>query len=149
MVWDTRRKRTAAWWFSSWNFPVQNKNHGSRSRWVSQVEVLVLLGLFTNELPEGHLHLSLVWGVASHEFCFDFHIFQFQIKDLLLQGLLEPGAPFLIWAQVRNREAESEVQHRRIYSQRYVTVAGSVTVIQKNLCEGFMLWNQFEDRFRL
>lgn len=151
MVWDTRRKRMGGWLVSSWNFPVQNKNNKSSSRKVSQLEVgiSILFILFTNELPESQLHLSLVRWVASHEFCFDFHIFQFQIKDLLLQGLLKPGASFLIWAQVRNREAESEAQHWCIYSQWYVTVTGSVTVIQKNLSEGFMLLIEFEEMFRL
>lgn len=114
-----------------------------------KVEFSTSLRWPTNELPECELQFSLIRWVASHEFCFDFQIFQFQIEDLLLQGLLKPGAPLLIWAQVRNREAESEAEHWSLYSQRHVTVAGSVTVIQKNLREGLMLWIEFEETFRL
>lgn len=95
----------------------------------------------TNKLPESELHFGLVGTAATHELRLHFQVFQLQGKYFLLQGLLKPRAPLLIWTQVRDGEADGEAQQRGVDSQRHMAVRGSMAVIKENLCEGLMLWN--------
>lgn len=97
----------------------------------------------TNKLSEGEFHFGLVRRAATHELCFHFQVFQVQIENFLLQGLLEPRTPLLIWAQVRDGEADCKAQHWGTDCQRYMTVGGSMAVIEENLCKGLVLWNEF------
>lgn len=96
----------------------------------------------TNKLPEGELHLGLVGRAATHELRFHFQVLQLQIENLLLQGLLEPGAPLLVRAQVGDGEADGETQHGCADRQRHVAVGGSVAVVKKHLCEGLVLFEK-------
>lgn len=101
-------------------------------------------GLHTNKFPEGELHFCLFRRATAHELCFHLYIFQLQMENFLLQGLLEPRAPLLIWAQVRDGEPDRKAQHWGTDSQRYMTVGGSVAIIKENLRKGLMLWNELK-----
>lgn len=104
----------------------------------------LFLGSHTNKFSEGELHFCLFRSATAHELCFYFYIFELQMENFLLQGLLEPRAPLLIWAQVRNGETDCKAQDWGTDSQRYMTVGRSVAIIKENLCKGLMLWNELK-----
>lgn len=98
----------------------------------------------TNKLPEGELHLGLVGRAATHELRFHLQVLQLQVENLLLQGLLEPGASLLVRAQVRDGEADGKTQHGCADCQRHVAVGGSVAVVKEHLCEGLVLFEKIK-----
>lgn len=145
MVWDTLRNRAAGWSGSSWNFPAQSKKNKEqlKDKFSAKARYYYMSYTHTNKLSEGEFHFGLVRRAATHELCFHFQVFQVQIENFLLQGLLEPRTPLLIWAQVRDGEADCKAQHWGTDCQRYMTVGGSMAVIEENLCKGLVLWNEF------
>lgn len=124
--WNTEKKSS---WFKS----------SSMCEIIKKTLLKVWFGWHTNKVPESELHLGLVRRTSTRELCFNFQVFKLQVQHFLLQGLLEPRAPLLIWTQVRDGESNCEAQHWSTDSQWYVTVGRSVAVIKENFCKGLVL----------